>query len=193
MKRCEWVTKDQLYIDYHDTVWGVPLYNDIKLFEMILLEGAQAGLSWFTILKRQAGYFSAYDNFDPEIIANWSEEKLLSLQNDPRIIRNKLKIKSARTNARAFLGLLERHDSFHKYIWSFVDYKQIINNWEDLSQIPATTSISNDLSKSLKKAGFTFVGPTICYAFMQAVGMVNDHTIDCFRYEEINNLPIKLF
>ena len=181
-KRCEWVTSDPVYITYHDEEWGVPVHDDRKLFEMLLLEGAQAGLSWITILKRRDTYRLSYNQFDPEIIANWNDRKIAELLNDPGIIRNRLKVKAARTNARAFLQVVDEFGSFDTFIWSFVKGKQMVNTWKDISEIPATTPESDAMSKELKKRGFKFVGSTICYAFMQAVGMVNDHTKDCFRH-----------
>jgi DNA-3-methyladenine glycosylase I len=187
-KRCDWVTDSKIYIDYHDKEWGVPVHDDRKLFEMLLLEGAQAGLSWLIILQRRETYRLAYDGFDPYKIATWGSAKLKQLLNDPGIIRNKLKIEAARLNAQAYLKAVEDDGRFSEFIWSFVAGKPIRNAWESLSEIPASTNESAALSKELKKRGFKFVGPTICYAFMQAVGMVNDHLITCFRYKEINSL-----
>lgn len=183
--RCAWVTKDRVYIDYHDKEWGVPVHNDQKLFEMLLLEGSQAGLSWLTILKRRDNYRIAYDNFDPKKIAKWSEAKVARLLKDPGIIRNRLKVLAARINAQAYLELIKEYISFDFFIWSFVNGKPIKNKWKLLSDIPAQTAASEAMSKELKIRGFKFVGSTICYAFMQAVGMVNDHTIDCFRHKEL--------
>ena len=182
IKRCAWVTSEKIYIDYHDLEWGVPVHDDIKLFEMLLLEGAQAGLSWITILKRRKTYRKAYDNFDPMKIANWDSEKIEKLLLDPGIIRNRLKVKAAKINARAFLQITQEFDSFDAFIWSFTGGHTVQNHWEDISQIPATTPESDAMSKELKNRGFKFTGSTICYAFMQAVGMVNDHTTDCFRH-----------
>jgi len=182
IKRCDWVTSEQIYIDYHDLEWGVPVRDDIKLFEMLLLEGAQAGLSWITILKRRETYKIAYDNFDPIKIAHWESEKIEKLLNDPGIIRNRLKVNAAIINAKSFLKIVEEFDSFNTFIWSFTSGKTLQNRWEDISQIPATTPESDAMSKELKRRGFKFTGSTICYAFMQAVGMVNDHTTDCFRH-----------
>jgi DNA-3-methyladenine glycosylase I len=181
-KRCTWVTSEQVYIDYHDLEWGIPVHDDIKLFEMLLLEGAQAGLSWITILKRRETYRKAYDNFDPIKIANWDNEKIEKLLLDPGIIRNRLKVKAAKINAKAFLQISQEFGSFDAFIWSFTDGDTLQNNWKNISQIPATTLESDAMSKELKKRGFKFTGSTICYAFMQAVGMVNDHTKDCFRH-----------
>lgn len=185
VKRCGWVTDDPDYINYHDTEWGVPLHDDKKLFEMLLLEGAQAGLSWLTILKRRETYRTAYDQFDPVRIANWDNKKIEALLKDPGIIRNRLKVNAAVTNAKAFLKVVEEFNGFNTYIWSFVNGVTIRNSWADISEVPVTTPESDKMSKDLKKRGFKFVGSTICYAFMQAVGMVNDHTTDCFRYAEV--------
>jgi len=185
MKRCGWVTGDEAYIAYHDTEWGVPVHSDGKLFEMLILEGAQAGLSWLTVLKRRESYREAYDGFDPVKIAQWNQAKIKVLLQDPGIIRNRLKIEAARTNALAFLKVVEEFGSFNTFIWSFVNGKPIQNSWRDFREIPATTPESDKMSKDLKKRGFKFVGATICYAFMQAVGMVNDHTVDCFRYKSL--------
>ena len=181
-KRCAWVTSEQVYIDYHDLEWGIPVHDDIKLFEMLLLEGAQAGLSWITILKRRETYRKAYGNFDPMKIANWDSEKIEKLLLDPGIIRNRLKVKAAKINAKAFLLMTQEFGSFDAFIWSFTGGDTLQNDWEDISHIPATTPESDAMSKELKKRGFKFTGSTICYAFMQAVGMVNDHTKDCFRH-----------
>ncbi len=185
MKRCEWVTNDPIYIEYHDKEWGVPVHDDLKLFEMLLLEGAQAGLSWITILKRRETYRIAYDGFDPVKIAKWDQSKIDSLLQDPGIIRNKLKVNAAIVNAKAFLKIIEEFKSFDEFIWSFVAGKPIKNSWKELSQIPITTQESDAMSKELKRRGFKFVGSTICYAYMQAVGMVNDHVVDCFKYADI--------
>jgi DNA-3-methyladenine glycosylase I len=184
-KRCEWPTGDKIYLDYHDKEWGVPVHDDRLLFEMLILEGSQAGLSWITVLKRRETYRKAYDNFDPEKMARWSEAKMANLLQDPGIIRNRLKVAAAKENALAYLRLVKEHDSFSDFIWSFVNGAPITNSWQDISEIPATTSESDAMSRALKKKGFRFVGSTICYAFMQAVGMVNDHIVSCYRYEEI--------
>ncbi len=183
--RCEWAGDTPLYISYHDKEWGVPVHDDRTHFEFVILEGAQAGLSWSTILKRREGYREAFKNFIPEIVAQYDEKKLNELLNNPKIIRNKLKIKSAVKNARMFLNIQKEFGSFDNYIWNFVDGKPVINHWKNLNEIPSKTEISEKMSKDLKKRGFTFMGPTICYAHMQAVGLVNDHLIDCFRYKEI--------
>ena len=187
VKRCDWLTEDETYIAYHDSEWGVPVHDDIKLFEMLILEGAQAGLSWLTILKRRDTYRTAYDGFDPVKVAQWDQNKIESLLNDPGVIRNRLKVEAARTNAEAFLKVTDEFGSFDDFIWSFVGGKPIMNSWKTLKEIPATTHESDRMSKELKKRGFKFVGSTICYAFMQSVGMVNDHTVDCFRYKELHN------
>lgn len=187
MKRCAWVSKDQIYIDYHDNEWGVPVYDDLKLFEMLLLEGAQAGLSWITVLKRRHNYRSAYDDFSPDKIAEWTDAKISSLLKDPGIIRNKLKVQAAKINAQAYLRVKREFGSFARFIWSFSGGIPKQNKWETLSDIPRHTIESDAMSKQLKIRGFKFVGSTICYAFMQAVGMVNDHTTDCYRFEQLRN------
>ncbi|ATP40456.1 DNA-3-methyladenine glycosylase I [Solibacillus sp. R5-41] len=180
MNRCAWVKLDEpIYVAYHDEEWGVPVYEDRHLFEMICLEGAQAGLSWLTILKKREGYRQAFDQFDAEKIIHYDAVKLAELKENSAIIRNRLKIQSVVTNANAFLAMQQKHGSFSNYIWSFVDGKPIINHWKSIAEVPITTEISDRMSKQLKKDGFKFVGSTICYSFMQAVGMVNDHTTDC--------------
>lgn len=180
MKRCDWVKLDEpLYVEYHDKEWGVPVYDDQHLFEMLCLEGAQAGLSWWTILQKREGYREAFDQFDVEKIIHYTADKLEELQQDTRIVRNKLKIASVVTNAKAYLQIQEKHGSFSHYLWSFVDHKPLINEWASIQEVPVTTEISDRMSKQLKKDGFKFIGSTICYSFMQAVGMVNDHTTDC--------------
>lgn len=188
MKRCEWCGTDPLYIKYHDKEWGVPLYNDKKLFEMLILEGAQAGLSWITILKKRQNYRKAFDRFDPSKIARYNKHKINALLKDPGIVRNRLKVESTVLNAQIYLELKEQHGSFGDYIWQFVDHAPVINRWKSMQQVPAKTVQSDTMSKELKKRGFKFVGSTICYAFMQGVGMINDHTTDCYRYKEINAL-----
>ncbi|MDD9267984.1 DNA-3-methyladenine glycosylase I [Paenibacillus sp. GCM10023248] len=180
--RCSWVNEDPLYVDYHDHEWGVPVHDDRKLFEMLNLEGAQAGLSWYTILKKREGYREAFEGFDPHKIIRYDEKKLAELLQHPGIVRNRLKIAAVVQNAKAFLKVQEEFGSFDRYIWGFVGGKPIKNNWADMSQVPATSEISDAMSKDLKKRGFKFVGSTICYAYMQAVGMVNDHNQMCFRY-----------
>ncbi len=187
IKRCDWLSDNEEYIEYHDKEWGVPVHDDRKLFEMLILEGAQAGLNWLTILKRRETYRQAYDDFDPHKIAKWNSVKMKRLLGDSGIIRNKLKIESAKLNAQVYLKVVEEFGSFSKFIWSFVGKTPIQNSWKSLSEIPASTKESDAMSKELKKRGFKFVGSTICYAFMQAVGMVNDHITVCFRYKEITN------
>jgi len=183
MQRCSWMNpKNQLYIDYHDNEWGVPVHDDKKLFEMLILEGAQAGLSWETVLKKRENYRKAFDNFDPQKVVNYDETKQAELLQNEGIIRNRLKIKSAIQNAKAFLEIQKESGSFDKYIWAFIDNKPIQNKFESLLDLPAKTELSDKISKDLKKRGMNFVGSTIIYAFMQAVGMVNDHYISCFKY-----------
>jgi len=184
-KRCAWVSDDDLYIEYHDKEWGVPQYDDQKLFELLILEGAQAGLSWYTILKKRENYRQSFDQFDAKKISGYTDKKIQELLNNPGIVRNKLKIESTVRNAKIFLDIQKEYGSFKKYIWSFVDGKPIVNKFKALKELPAKTEISDKMSKDLKKRGFNFVGSTICYAFMQAVGMVNDHTVDCFRYNQV--------
>jgi len=183
VSRCAWVTEEPLYISYHDEEWGRPVHDDRKLFEMLTLEGAQAGLSWITILKRRENYRNAFDNFDPQKVSRYDEEKINELLNDEGIIRNKLKIYSVITNAQCFLEVQREFGSFDTYIWQFVDGKPKINQWKHEEDVPSSTKESKAMSEDLKKRGFKFVGPTICYAFMQATGMVNDHTEDCFLYK----------
>ena len=184
--RCVWVGDSSLMKHYHDKEWGVPVHNNRKLFEFLILEGAQAGLSWSTILKRRKNYRKAFDNFDPKKIAKYSKKDIRRLLSDSGIIRNRLKIAATINNAKRFLEIQKEYGSFDKYIWQFVKYKPIKNTFKKLTQLPAKTKESEAMSKNLKKRGFRFVGPTICYAFMQAVGMVNDHVTNCFRYDEIN-------
>ena len=184
-KRCSWCGDDPLYVAYHDEEWGVPVHDDRTLFEFLILEGAQAGLSWSTILKKREGYRLAFDGFDAERIARYDEHKIAELLADPGIVRNRLKVGSTVTNAQAFLAVQEELGSFSKYIWDFVDGAPIQNAWRALAEIPAKTPLAETISKDLKKRGFRFVGPTIVYAHMQATGMVNDHVVDCFRYREI--------
>ncbi len=182
--RCAWA-RNQLSIRYHDKEWGVPTHGDRRLFEFLILEGAQAGLSWDTILRKRANYRAAFDHFDPKRIARYDRRKIQSLLGNSSIIRNRLKIASTVQNAKAFLKVQDEFGSFDRYIWQFVDRKQRVNSWRSLKQIPARTPQSDAMSKDLKKRGFGFVGSTICYAFMQAVGLVNDHVVDCFRYSAI--------
>jgi len=183
--RCEWAGSDPLYIAYHDEEWGVPEHDDRRLFEFMLLDGAQAGLSWLTILKKRENYREAFDGFDPERIARFGERKLRALLANGGIIRNRLKIASAIQNAKAYLEVQREFGSFDAYIWRFVGGKPKRNSWRTLREIPARTAESESMSKDLRRRGFTFVGPVICYAFMQAAGMVNDHVVSCFRHEQV--------
>ena len=183
--RCNWATSDPLYIKYHDEEWGVPVHNDQLLFEFLILEGAQAGLSWITILKKRENYRKAFDNFKVKKIANYDGKKIENLLSNEGIIRNKLKINAAVQNAKAFLDVQQEFGSFDKYIWQFIGGHSKKNSPQSLKEIPAKTRESDEMSIDLKKRGFKFVGSTICYAFMQAVGMVNDHTVDCFRYKKL--------
>ncbi|MEM8659879.1 MAG: DNA-3-methyladenine glycosylase I [Pseudomonadota bacterium] len=187
-QRCRWCGDDPLYVAYHDSEWGVPSYDDRHLFEMLILEGAQAGLSWITVLRKREGYRQLFDGFDAQRIARYTDGKLEKILKDERIIRNRLKVFGARKNARAFLKTQEEVGSFSDYLWKYVDFKPIQNNFKRFEDVPATSDISDALSKDLKKRGFTFVGSTIMYAFMQATGMVNDHTTDCFRREQCQQL-----
>jgi len=184
MQRCQWAQSD-LAIAYHDQEWGVPVHDDRALFEFLILEGAQAGLSWETILKKRDNYRVAFDHFDPAVVARYTQRKIDSLLDNPGIVRNRLKVNAAVTNAKAFLAIQDEFASFDAYVWRFVDGQPKINKWKALKDIPAQTPQSDALSKDLKRRGFKFVGSTICYAFMQAVGMVNDHTVDCFRYTQV--------
>ena len=185
--RCGWVTEDPIYIKYHDTEWGWPLYDDRKLFEFLILEGMQAGLSWRTVLYKRENFRQAFDGFDPEKIARYGKPKVLKLMKDAGIIRNRLKIEATITNARAFLAIQENKGGFSRTIWQFTNGKPIINRWKNLKEIPATTPESDRMSKALKEKGFRFVGSTICYAHMQATGMVNDHLVTCFRHKELSS------
>ena len=186
--RCEWCLGNDLYIDYHDKEWGVPVHDELKLFEFLTLEGAQAGLSWLTILRKRENYRVAFDGFDPEKIAQYGQIKIMELMNNQGIIRNRLKIDSTIKNAKAFLAVQEKFGSFDRYIWDFVDGKPIQNKHVTLKEIPAETIISQFISKDMKMRGFTFVGPTIIYSHMQATGMVNDHLISCHRYTELGGV-----
>ena len=183
--RCSWPLGDEVYLKYHDEEWGVPVYDDLVLFEKLILDGSQAGLSWITILKRQANYKKAYDQFDPYKMAKWTNMKIETLLKDSGIIRNRLKILAARQNARSYIELIEEKGSFSDFLWSFVNQRQITNYWKTWDETPPKTKESEKMSNELKARGFQFVGPTICYAFMQAVGMVNDHITSCFRHSEI--------
>jgi DNA-3-methyladenine glycosylase I len=185
MVRCPWASND-LSIAYHDDEWGVPVHDDHRLFEFLILEGAQAGLSWDTILKRRSAYRAAFDGFDPQKVARYDERKVEALLADPGIIRNRLKVVSASTNARAFLAIQEERGTFDAYLWGFVDGRPLVNQWRARDEVPARSMQSDALSKDLKKRGFGFVGSTICYALMQAVGLVNDHLVNCFRHSEIS-------
>ena len=185
MNRCFWCESSKLLIDYHDKEWGVPLHDDKKLFEFLILEGAQAGLTWQTILNKRENYRGAFDNFDPRKISRYTQKDMNTLLKDAGIIRNRLKIEATITNAKKFLEIQKEFGSFDKYIWQFVNHKSIKNKFKSLNDIPAATKESEAMSKELKKRGFKFVGPTICYALMQAVGMVNDHFTGCFRYNEV--------
>ncbi len=186
LQRCGWEGSDPLYIAYHDTEWGVPVHEDRKLFEFLVLEGAQAGLSWITILKKREAYRKAFDDFDPCKVSRYDEKKIASLLENRGIVRNRRKIESAIRNAGNFLDLCEEYGSFDTYIWNFVDGIQIQNSWKDISEVPQYTPLGEKISRDLKKRGFSFTGPTIIYSFMQAVGLVNDHITRCFRYSEIN-------
>jgi DNA-3-methyladenine glycosylase I len=183
--RCGWVPPDPLYTAYHDEEWGVPLHDDRLLFELLVLEGAQAGLSWSTILNKRASYRAAFDDFDPVKVAAYDDAKVAELLANPGIVRNRLKVASAISNAQAFLAVQAEHGSFDSYIWSFVGGAPKVNAWQHLGEVPAETPESQALSKDLRKRGFRFVGPTIMYAFMQSTGMVNDHEVGCFRYGEV--------
>jgi len=185
MNRCGWVSKDPLYIRYHDEEWGVPEWDDQKLFAKLILDGAQAGLSWITILRRRDNYYRLFDGLDPIKMARYDQSRIEGILGDSGIIRNRLKVEGAVRNARAYLKVIEREDSFSRYLWQCVDGVPIQNKWKTLGEIPSQTPESEAMSKLLRSDGFTFVGPTICYAFMQAVGMVNDHLTDCFRHTEL--------
>lgn len=185
LRRCAWVGNDPLYLQYHDEEWGVPVHDDRRLFEFLVLEGAQAGLSWLTILRKREGYREAFSDFDPVKVAAYGPAEVERLLADPGIVRNRLKVGSAIANARAFLRVQEEYGSFAAYVWQFVAGETIHNRWRTVAEIPAKTAEAEQMSRDLKARGFRFVGPTICYAHMQATGMVNDHTIDCFRWEEL--------
>ncbi|HKY79121.1 MAG TPA: DNA-3-methyladenine glycosylase I [Anaerolineales bacterium] len=186
--RCDWAGSDPLYIEYHDTEWGVPLHQDLRLFEMLLLEGAQAGLSWLTVLRKRPAYRQAFDHFDPEKVARYDTAKVAELLANEGIIRNRAKIAAAVGNAGAFLALQAEFGSFDAYVWRFVGGQTLVNKWRTLKQVPAETAESRALSKDLKARGFRFVGPTICYAFMQATGLVQDHLVSCFRYKQLGGM-----
>jgi DNA-3-methyladenine glycosylase I len=182
---CPWPSNNELMIRYHDEEWGVPVHDDRKLFEFLVLDAFQAGLSWSTILNKRENFRKAFDNFEPAVIAEYGEGKIESLLQDPGIIRNRLKVRAAVTNACAFLKVQDEFGSFDQYIWQFTGGKPLVNSWKKLGEMPASTDESDAMSKDLKKRGFKFVGTTICYAFMQAAGMVNDHIMDCFRHKEL--------
>ena len=186
--RCPWAGTDPLVVAYHDEEWGMPVHDDRTLFEFLILEGAQAGLSWSTILRKRDNYRRAFDNFDPAAVAAYGEEKIAALLADPGIVRNRLKVRAAVRNAAAFLKVQEEFGSFDAYVWRFVGGRPIVNQWQSLRELPAETAESRALSKDLQKRGFTFVGPTITYALMQAVGLVNDHLVSCFRYQDLRGL-----
>jgi DNA-3-methyladenine glycosylase I len=188
LKRCAWAFASQQYTDYHDNEWGVPVHDDRKLFEMLILEGVQAGLSWSLILKKRAGYIQAFDGFDASKIARYDDRKVQELLANPEIVRNRLKISATIQNARAFLQVQSHFGSFDVFIWQFVDGQPMQNAWRTMQEVPAKTRESDAMSKELKRRGFTFVGSTICYAFMQAVGMVNDHIVECFRWQGVKAL-----
>jgi len=188
VKRCAWATNDPQMIEYHDKEWGNPIHDEQLLFELLILEGAQAGLSWSTVLHKRENFRKAFDNFDYNKISKYTEQQIEDLMNNKGIIRNRRKIEAVVVNAKAFLQVQKEFGSFDKYIWKFVNYKTVDNKFKDLSELPSKTEQSEQMSKDLKKRGFKFIGPTICHAFMQAVGMVNDHVQGCFRYDEINNL-----
>ncbi len=185
MKRCDWAGSDELMVLYHDTEWGVPKHDDRRLFESLVLDGAQAGLSWATILNKRENYRRAFDKFDPAIVAGYDESKVAELLDDPGIVRNRQKISAAIGNAGAVGPVQAEFGSFAAYIWGFVDGRTIRNSWKSMDEVPASTKESAAMSKDLRRRGFKFVGPTICYAFMQAEGLVNDHLVDCFRYDEV--------
>jgi DNA-3-methyladenine glycosylase I len=187
-KTCEWPGNDPLMLEYHNTEWGVPVHDDHKLFEFLVLDAFQAGLSWKTILRKRENFRRAFINFDFETIATWGDDKVVELMQDTSIVRNRLKIAATIQNAKAFIKIREEFGSFDKFIWQFTDFKTRVNHWENLSEIPAKSLRSDAMSKALVKRGFKFVGSTICYAFMQAAGMINDHITTCFRYEEIKKI-----
>ena len=185
--RCGWMGDDELMLRYHDEEWGVPVHDDQKWFEYLVLDAFQAGLSWKTVLNKREGFREVFHRFDPKKVSKMTDKEMEAARNNPAIIRNRLKIKSAVGNAKSFLKLQEKHGSFDSYIWSFTDGQVINNSWKDLNEIPVSTPLSDEISKSLKQEGFSFVGTKICYAFLQAAGVVNDHLISCYRYEELKN------
>ncbi len=183
--RCGWVGEDPIYVAYHDEEWGVPIRDDRQLFEKLILDGFQAGLSWLTILKKRDNFIAAFDGFDPEKIAGYGPQKVAALMGDAGIVRNRAKIEATIDNARGWLAIMERQGGFSRFLWDFTDGEPVVNRWRSLAEVPAETAASRAMSKALRGEGFRFVGPTICYAFMQAVGMVNDHTLDCFRHDAV--------
>lgn len=187
MNRCSWCGTDPLYVRYHDEEWGVPIHDDKLLFAKLILDGAQAGLSWITILRKRENYWAAFDQFEPEKIARYDEAKIAELLQNPGIVRNRLKVNAAVKNARGYLEIMEKEGSFSAFLWDFVGGAPIQNSWRSMEEVPTETAESRAMSKALKKRGFSFVGPTIVYAFMQAVGMVNDHIVDCFRCSELRS------
>lgn len=191
MERCPWCEGDELYIRYHDEEWGVPVFDDNKQFEFLVLESAQAGLNWLTILRKREAYRKAYDNFNPSSVAAYDEKKVQELLKTEGIIRNQLKIRASINNAQRFIEMQEEFGSFCRYIWKFVDCRPIVNEWEDISQVPAKTELSEKISGDLKKRGFKFLGPVIVYAHLQATGIVNDHIVTCFRYEQVKDISEK--
>ena len=191
MNKCQWALTSKSEEKYHDEEWGMPIHDDRLLFEFLILEGAQAGLSWSTILNKREGYRVAFDDFNAEMMVQYDEHKIQQLLSNPEIVRNKLKVNAAISNAQAFLKLQQQYESFDRYIWQFVGGQSIQNHWQQLNQIPVSTHVSEQMSQSLKQHGFKFVGATICYAYMQAVGMINDHTVDCFRHQQIKGMADK--
>lgn len=187
-KRCPWCGTDPLYVKYHDEEWGAPVYDDRLLFAKLILDGAQAGLSWITILRKRENYWQAFDNFDPNKIARYDDAKLAELMQNSGIVRNRLKIKAAVKNAKGYLTIMEKYGSFSDFLWQFVDGAPIQNTWQTMADLPTETAVSRAMSKALKQYGFNFVGPTICYAFMQAVGLCNDHLVSCFRHSECQSM-----
>ena len=185
MKRCPWCENNELYVKYHDEEWGVPVHDDKKHFEFLILEGVQAGLSWLTILRKRENYRKVYDDFDPAKIAKYDDEKIVRLMNNSGIIRNQRKIEASVNNAQRFIEIQEEFGSFDRYIWSFVNYKPVVNSWKHISEIPSKTELTDRISRNLKKRGFKFVGSTIIYAHLQAIGIINDHIVSCFRYNEL--------
>lgn len=191
MKRCSWCGEDELYIKYHDKEWGIPVFDDRKQFEFMVLESAQAGLSWITILRKREAYRKAYENFDPVKVAEFDENKVEELLKNDGIIRNRRKIESSINNAKRFIEVQREFGSFSEYLWRFVDYKPIVDKWKSEAEVPAKTELSERISLDLKKRGFKFLGPVIVYSHLQATGLINDHIVDCFRYDEIKNAEYK--